>query len=1013
MHRGASRLRRIGGLERRRLVLAATAWAMITAGRATGELLPLRSYTAADGLAHDRVKKIAVDRDGFVWFATLEGLSRFDGRHFVTVSEGLPVPSTNDVLETPDGMWVATNGGGVAFFEPDATALRFRTLATGPDAAARVNVLALGAAGTLWAGTDGGLFRVDEAAARHGSAAFARVPLGFPGRDDASVQVSAVLPRDGGVLAGTTRGLVFVAADGTARRVPLPGDGPESVLALASGADGAVLVGRGGGQGIDVLDASLRPVRRWGVREGLPNGVVNALLVSRGHIFAGTEGGLAVLGDGAARAYGAREGLADARVTALAEDRDGGVWIGTPEGGAMRLLSGTTTVFGEHDGFARSARLFAGPGGAVCGAAAGWRIACFDGRTFARAVPGFAARVPAASWRGYYGVLYDHEGGLWLAAGDALRRWSPLARIEDIGRVEPAATYRAGDGFACDSPAQLLEDRNGDVWIGSFAPAREPLTVWWRATGRFERFGAAAGLPEFGSPMVLGLDAGGDVWIAYRDGTLARRRGGRFRVLSGRNGFPSAFVKAMAADAAGRLWAIADGGFLIRVDEPSADEPKAVVYGRREGVSGWYLSGLVVDDRGIVVFGTDREILRLDPATGAIGRVLPDRVLLQSEPSSALRDRSGALWFGTWRGTIRITSAAGDAPAPARVRISGVRVSGAAWQVPGRGIEAVDLGEIPASANVSFEFFGLGTFGHSLAFTHLLEGVESSWSVPQEERSVHFAQFPAGRYRFRVRAAESSGAAQEAVISFSVAAPVWRRWWFAAGVAALFAAAGYGASALRARQRRRMEDERTRIASDLHDDLGAGLSRIGILSEVASLAIQSGTRPDDAVAKIKEASREIDEKLAEGIWTVDPAHDDLASLCRRLCLLAAELLEPAGIAWRVETPEGAARVRLRPDLRREIYLVLKEAFANAARHSCARHATLTVQHSRGRISFRLVDDGKGYDADAPGAPERLAGGRGARNMRARAGALRAILRVETAPGRGTAVTLDVPVPVDA
>src|SRR5437868_794122 len=113
--------RRRGGPGRR---LTRGAWAALlllaAPGAVRAEQLPLRSYTTVDGLPHDRIKKIALGHDGFVWFCTLEGLSRFDGRRFVNygVADGLPVPSVNDVLETSRGLWVATNGGGVSFFDP-------------------------------------------------------------------------------------------------------------------------------------------------------------------------------------------------------------------------------------------------------------------------------------------------------------------------------------------------------------------------------------------------------------------------------------------------------------------------------------------------------------------------------------------------------------------------------------------------------------------------------------------------------------------------------------------------------------------------------------------------------------------------------------------------------------------------------------------------------------------------------------------------------------------------------
>src|SRR5438105_3455101 len=95
---------------------------LVLAASARAAQLPIKRYTSADGLPHDRIKKIVADSRGFLWFCTVEGLARFDGSTFVSygVAQGLPMPSTNDVLEVEGkGYWIATNGGGVAFLDPN------------------------------------------------------------------------------------------------------------------------------------------------------------------------------------------------------------------------------------------------------------------------------------------------------------------------------------------------------------------------------------------------------------------------------------------------------------------------------------------------------------------------------------------------------------------------------------------------------------------------------------------------------------------------------------------------------------------------------------------------------------------------------------------------------------------------------------------------------------------------------------------------------------------------------
>src|SRR5882762_11814476 len=147
--------------------------------------LPVRTYTTADGLPRDLILRIVRDSHGFLWFCTADGLSRFNGYEFTNygVEHGLPHPVINDLLETRRGVyWVATNGGGVARFNPsplpnEQSQIRnlFTAIPVGDQPASnRVNVLYEDRAGQVWAGTDGGLFRMDETS---GQAIFRRVSL--------------------------------------------------------------------------------------------------------------------------------------------------------------------------------------------------------------------------------------------------------------------------------------------------------------------------------------------------------------------------------------------------------------------------------------------------------------------------------------------------------------------------------------------------------------------------------------------------------------------------------------------------------------------------------------------------------------------------------------------------------------------------------------------------------------------------------------------------------------------
>lgn len=200
------------------LLLVATAAAM-------AERLPIKAYTTADGLAYNGIRRIVRDSHGFLWACTPNGLSRFDGARFKTynMEDGLPVTSSYDLLETGNGTyWLATNGGGVARFNftdgsrplnRAASPSRFTVHSLNDNPVAnRVNKLFEDRAGTVWAGTDGGLFSLNEA---RGEYEFHGVELGIRSHPDLSVQVwSFAQDNDGDLWIGTKFGLLHRRPDG-------------------------------------------------------------------------------------------------------------------------------------------------------------------------------------------------------------------------------------------------------------------------------------------------------------------------------------------------------------------------------------------------------------------------------------------------------------------------------------------------------------------------------------------------------------------------------------------------------------------------------------------------------------------------------------------------------------------------------------------------------------------------------------------------------------------------------
>jgi signal transduction histidine kinase len=203
---------------------------------------------------------------------------------------------------------------------------------------------------------------------------------------------------------------------------------------------------------------------------------------------------------------------------------------------------------------------------------------------------------------------------------------------------------------------------------------------------------------------------------------------------------------------------------------------------------------------------------------------------------------------------------------------------------------------------------------------------------------------------------------------------------------------------------------RTRLATDLHDDVGSSLARISILSEVGRRDVDPSSETARLFGEIGETSRGIIDALGDAIWSIDPRHDDLQSLADRLRHFATDLLEGRGIACRMEIPSGAAAVDLPVEPRRHLFLLLKEALTNAARHSGAALVTVAFRLEDSALSVEVSDDGAGFDAGRRDGGE--ADGRGLENMRARAQALGGRLEIASAPGGGTRLAVvGLPLPL--
>jgi signal transduction histidine kinase len=749
---------------------------------------------------------------------------------------------------------------------------------------------------------------------------------------------------------------------------------------------------------------------------------------SAGHIWIGSAvwapgaPGLIEFDGRTLRAYSAEHGLSDDPVIAIAEDRDRNLWLGT-DAGAIRLARIGLTAYGQRDGLAPGVveAIVAGRQGDIYALTRGLLIHRFDGTRFV----GVRPNVGSAEWSGgSQAPLIDRLGEWWIPTHQGLYRFSPPRRLEDLAHARPSAIYGAADGVPSGPILGPSEDDRGDLWFG--VSGHDAAVRWERATGRFHVYGERDGLAGAGAAVAFRNDRAGNLWIGFQRGAVARLRGGRFLMFRSADGVPSGTIATLHLDRSGRLWVGSrDAGIaymtpaelsasgsgrrsrpaeLARVDEPAAEQPRIVLYAP-DVLAGFGVSDIAEDRQGQLHIAGDQGVQRLDPATGRINRYTVADGLPSEDVQNALADAEGRLWFGTRRGVARLVLSSNEPAPPTPVSIGQLRIRGIPHPIAELGQTDVSGLELEADQNqIEIDFFALAfAAGRPPLYQYRLDGADTDWGPPSEQRRVTYVALSPGQYRFLVRAVTADGTASKpATVAFVILRPLWQRPWFVALALAALMLAVYSIHRARVARLLAVERMRTRIATDLHDDIGSSLSQIAILSEVIQQRHPDSVELAHPLARIAATSRELVDSMSDIVWAINPQRDSLLDLVQRMRRFANDVLGARGIAFTFQAPATDDHLRLGVDVRRHVFLIFKEAVNNVARHSSSTHAAIALSCLDGTLMLSVEDNGLGFQAAVK--PQ----GHGLASMRSRAAAIDGTVTIAAAPDGGTHVRLEVP-----
>ncbi len=912
-------------------------------------------WGTADGLPQSSVIALTQTHDGYLWLGTLNGLVRFDGKAFtcfnVNNTPGLP-------------------GNRVVFLFEDSRH-------------------------TLWVGTEtAGLCAIQGGVVRN-----------FPGTSAVGAVTVAYEDDSGHLWFGAKSGKLICWQGG---KMDLQPDiFPAQLFYRATH---VYVPGKNGGfwqlqngrvekwRG-ERLEKDLGPVP-WG-----DSHVSAAVADAAGNLVVGTLGaGLFwYQPDGSCRQVTTDDGLSLNLVLSLSADREGNLWAGTDGGGLNRL---------KRKVFFSPAGLSTEVAQSISADAPGGLWVAFNSHGLAYWISNSVTSHGIGTSSNAWTVLVDRQQQVWAGTrGEGLFRFSggvfqPVFEAQKIGR----------EIFV------LYEDRAGKIWAGGENGLGNFDGLWWNFLS------ASDGLPA--SPVrALAEDTKGILWIGTERDGLFQWHAGKISCARA----PVDDISCLLADPDGGLWAGTSGHGLARFRHGVW----TICSPLHGGLASDSIGYLLDDAAGNLWLGSYQGLMRLekksfaDYAAGAV-RTVSCRTFLTRECSAgaqpaAFRQPDGKLFFPTIAGVVAVNPAdlqPNTHPPP--VVIESVLVDGVEQKT--NALSANWSGSVeltPANEQLEIHFASLNfsapkNTAAGVRFQYRLEEhgqskADPKWTDIGGERVAHIPKLLPGKYVFHVIACNEDGVWNEAGASLlvTVEPPFWRRPAFLAvatpgllgalaGLIYLISTAKLRRQLRAARQKELLERERSRIARDLHDQIGANLTQVALLGEMAEADKALPEEVEQHAQQISATARDTTRSLDEIVWALNSSNDTLASLANYACKYAQDYFALAGVSFRAELP-AVPSTPIPPEVRHNVFLAFKEAVNNVVKHAQATEARVKLQVDADKFILTVADNGCGL-GDLSGKQLR----NGLKNMRQRLAEIHGEFEIDPGANGGTVVKLTVP-----
>lgn len=584
--------------------------------------------------------------------------------------------------------------------------------------------------------------------------------------------------------------------------------------------------------------------------------------------------------------------------------------------------------------------------------------------------------------RGFY---LDDQGTLWATNYEGL--------LKVNWQTQQCAFYKS------DSLIQaFLQLKNGHFLLEGekhptlleFNPATETFTDYMPAIDGFSLVGKFChALHEAANGIIW---AGTDVGLIKFD-----KKAKQIEVYSKKDGFRSRAILSIHEEPDGKLW-LGTGDAGVHIFDPETEQLAYIQ--EKDGLTNKTVAGILKDVEGDLWFSTFNGIscYKIEEKTFLNYSEVDGFSHFEFNRHSFYQKPDGRLCFGTIQGmnVFDPRELKGNPTFPKLLLLEAQFYDKATGGQSVRHYNLSQLNEINLPPNNRYLRlrFALSELEDAALhkFAYFLEGYDEGWNALDTRNEVLFNKLPVGNYTLHIRGISAKGEwnVNPATIDIQIAQYFYKTWWFISLCLLTFVGAVYALYRYRLNQVYRMLELRTRIASDLHDDVGGLLTGIAMQTEILELA--KGPPEKSKLQNLRELSKNALSRMRDVVWSIDARRDKIGDLLDRMREQAEEMLAAKGIQYKITTHNLNEEKVLPIDIRQHLYLIFKEALSNAVRHAQATRVEVNLGNNGAAFEMRIRDNGIGLDE------AKKATGLGLDNMKRRAAKMKAVIEFTNRKG---------------